>query len=576
MFFQTVFFDIRNGDIIAIEPNKYINSKFAKARYCPDLPIGDIGFLYFPSRLPLSPETHRVHYPNKFTKAIIHDANGYPLYYPERAQIFNDISRKYSTIIVDMADSMGDNLIRASTVMAAMAFYPNHKFFCKVEPQYRDVMALCPDIEIFKDYKAHGLDPKSCGTVKLNGGLIADPRGTGYAKSALYGLFMNLPNAPYITRIVLPPDFADIHKPWATAAGLRPDGHNVTFHFRSKNWEERCWELSHANTLAKLIKDVYDCSIFYIGVDNDNQQINSNIINLAGQTTWMQTIYLLTQSAHIFCIDSSILHIARALGLKPVCLWGQLHPMQILGTAPGPLDIADNFHVSPTAIKQITPAQVFERAFPQLVEKKALVYDPVNDFSQHGTQKLIYDFFTQHPPKNRQLVDVGAWGKDMSNSYGLLKDGWSGLLIDANPARIPLMQSDFHGLDCEILHAGVGDRLDVLPFQLHHADTSNSFIPGWDSDDETGASIEVNVFPLADLLKERNFPIDFDLLSVDAEGMDEKIIKKLLSGSAYRPRIIVTEIKSHAPRFPYMARYGYKLFARTGESDKNNFLFIRP
>ena len=572
---QTIFYEKATGKIINVRPNTYIRSSRERASFCPGYKSQDVSFLYFPSSIPIAPDTHKVQTRDATHPAILVDASGMPLFYPDRTQQFLNVKAQFKDIIVDMADSMGDNLIRASVVVEAQKHYPQLNFYCKVEPQYRDVMALCPDITLFVDHKTHGLDPKQCGLIRLNGGLIADPRGGRFGKACLYGLFMNLPYVPYATRLKLPKGFDRGFAAFDSSIGLRADGHNVVFHLRSKAPEHRSWFIPQAIELARMIKEVYDCTIFYIGNAADNDVNHPDLINLAGKTTWLQTIHLLKSASHRIVIDSAILHICRALELPYVCLWGLLHPWQILGEAPGAMDIVDSREISQTRIKEITPLRVFERVFPEHRKTAPLIYDPAKNVSQHGTQKIIFKYFAEHPPAHNILVDVGAWGMEMSNTFALLELGWKGLLIDANPERLKNIRDDFAGLNVEILNVGCSDARGRFPFYFHKSETSNSFDPDWDAADKTGVSVSVEVFPLDTLLLERNFPFDFDLLSVDAEGMDEKILNKLFASSAYRPRLVVTEIKSHSSPAVFFKRYGYTQYARTGEHDKHNYIFCR-
>jgi FkbM family methyltransferase len=148
--------------------------------------------------------------------------------------------------------------------------------------------------------------------------------------------------------------------------------------------------------------------------------------------------------------------------------------------------------------------------------------------SQCGESVILLGIFNAHPPKHRLLVDVGAYGKEISNTWLLLKDGWRGFLIEANPERISVIQSDFMGMSVDVIHSGIGDNDEELDFHIHTCPAHNSFIgEGWWDSTATGKTIRVRVRPLADVLFERGVPYDFDLLSVDAEGMDSRIVKAL-------------------------------------------------
>ena len=573
MNFQTVFYNKATGSILHIEPNKYIRSKFEKVRFTPGYTSEEVNFLYFPSTLDIGKDTHHVQFVDHTHPPLIVDAEGMPLYFSDRVQLFVDAKRKFKTIIIELNDGVGDYLIQVSSVIEAMKRYPDIKFFVLVPPAFESIIDMCPDVEVFKGYKAHGLDAKLCGKIKLNGSMVADPRGGHYGKASLYGLFLQLPFAPYITRLIPPADFDAGFEVFDSSIGLRADGHNVVIHCRTKNWEEKSWTVEQALDLSRIIKELYDCQVYFIGSSLDWSGEDPAMINLAGKTTWPETAHLLRMASHRIVIDSAPLHLCRALGLSYTCLWGFSHPWRIMGEAPGPGDIVDHVDDSQTNIKAITAERVFAQAFPEYHQAPAAAPVPSRDFSQHGEQALIEKFFEDHPPLNFTLVDVGAFGLEMSNTFALLQAGWSGLLIEANPARVRIVKKEFAGQKVKILNLAVGISAGKAPLYLHSVAGHDSLDPMWHPGDSTDKTVMVNTKPLALVLQENNIPPDFDFLSIDTEGLDMLILSKLLYESAYRPRLICTECESFADAPALFSQYGYTLLAKTGPDDFGNFLF---
>lgn len=575
MNFQTVFYRKINGEILRIEPNKYIKSKFEKSRFCPGIPPDEINFMYFQSGWPLDPAVHRIHFVSPTHPPFIVGEDGIPLFCTDRMLKFIKIAEQYDTIIVDLADSMGDQLLRVACVIAAQEKYPKHRFFCKCEAQYFEVLSLCPDITLFTGYKEMGLDADKCGKVFMNGGHLYDPRGDGFNKACVYGTWLNLSFVPYHVRLVPPEGFNAGFSEFDKEIGLREDKRNITLQLRSKEWEGKCWSEAQAVELADLIHSVYDCSIFWVGCSNDVKGEPRGVVNLTGKTTWIQTVHLLEESSHVFCIDSSVQHLSRALGIDYFCLWGLTHPQQIVGEPPRPHDFVASIATGPTDIKSTTPMQVFARAFPEHRRLMPLHYDPARNTSQHGDQEIIFAFFITHPPKNHIAVDVGAFGRDMSNTFALLELGWKGLLIEANPDRCKVIEKEFAGLDVTIVNAGVGSSKKRMPLHLHSELGHDSLLPDWYPQDKTDGKVVIDVYPLETLLREHAIPVDFDLLSIDTEGMDDKIIRKLFTGSDFRPRLIVTECTSYGDPIGLFKRFGYTLLARTGNPEYGNFIFSR-
>ena len=575
MSFQTVFYEKATGKIITTTPNKYIKSKFEKARFCPGYTPDEINFLYFPSTIPINPTEYHVQHISPTRPPLLVEQGGIPLVYTDKREKFVETKARYQTIIINMADSMGDNLFRAAAVIEAQKKYPGTRFLCKVQPPYKEVMALCPEITLFSDYKTHNLKPQECGTIDMDGGTLADPRGLNHSKASLYGLFLNLSFAPNNVKLNPPPDPDFLLAEWAHNIGIREDGHNIVFQFRTKNWEGKSWDNSMAIELARMIKTVYDCNVFYLGADIDMTESTPEIINLAGKTTWLQTVYILTRASHVFCIDSGVLHLCRALNIPYFCLWGETHPRQILGEDPGPQDIGAQFETSQGNIKAITPLQVFTRAFPRHHKTESPTYDPAKNYSQHGDQEIIFKYFNDHPSKHNILVDVGAFGRDMSNTYALLELGWKGLLIEANPNRVEVMKKEFANLNCEILNIAISDEEGDFSLYLHSELGHDSLDPGWYPQDKTTDELIVRAFPLEMILEKHKIPLNFDLLSIDTEGWDERIVKHFLKESEYRPALIVTECASYTDAVGLFLQHKYHLIAKTGHTEYGNFIFAK-
>jgi hypothetical protein len=118
-------------------------------------------------------------------------------------------------------------------------------------------------------------------------------------------------------------------------------------------------------------------------------------------------------------------------------------------------------------------------------------------FCQNGESDILKYIFNNIGLTNKFLVDIGAWdGTHLSNTKAFMDTGWNGLLVDAK---------DFPG----VFH---------------------SF---------------VTVENITEILTSNNVPKEFDLLSLDIDGNDYWILKKILQD--YRPRVIVSEYNSEHP-----------------------------
>lgn len=198
------------------------------------------------------------------------------------------------------------------------------------------------------------------------------------------------------------------------------------------------------------------------------------------------------------------------------------------------------------------------------------------DSSQFGELSIVRDMFRRRDPATLFYVDVGAYGRVISNTYELARAGWRGLAIEANPDCIARMEAELEGLAVTIVNCGVSDESGVLPFYLHTEATHNSFIKGWYPATDTGRSIMVPVAPLAEILVKHDVSAFFDLLSIDTEGYDERIMRSLFADSGYQPAVIVTEATSYKDPAKLFGDAGYELIGRTGGTNKyGNLIYKR-
>ncbi|WGM31583.1 FkbM family methyltransferase [Brevundimonas sp. NIBR11] len=165
----------------------------------------------------------------------------------------------------------------------------------------------------------------------------------------------------------------------------------------------------------------------------------------------------------------------------------------------------------------------------------------LNDQTQFGELEHLLRFMV-NDGRDCLVVDVGARGKERSNSWDLMKTfGWRGILVEANPNLIPSIHKEFHGLDARVVNCAISDfdgeadfffgiNDDVSSLQYHSAAV-------WG---EPVGQTRVQVRRLGGLLAEHGVPPVFDLLSLDIEGVDVKVLNDVVA-FGYRPRYVVIE-----------------------------------
>jgi FkbM family methyltransferase len=200
------------------------------------------------------------------------------------------------------------------------------------------------------------------------------------------------------------------------------------------------------------------------------------------------------------------------------------------------------------------------------------------DHSQYGEAGMLIQYFQAHPPKHDFLVDVGAFGIDISNTFDLLTHGWGGLLIEAMPQEEffrPLVETFQDNPKVAIIEGlAIGDYEGFGNAFLNKVPGQRSLLQALEND----GMVQIPVRPLAPILQERGIPLDFDLLSVDAEGFDQRILECLLTHSAYRPRVIIFEKDAHfairppeEQRAPWLEKRGYCFMFST----EGNLAYVR-
>ncbi len=167
----------------------------------------------------------------------------------------------------------------------------------------------------------------------------------------------------------------------------------------------------------------------------------------------------------------------------------------------------------------------------------------IPDHSQFGEFRLLLRALVGRAASPGIVVDAGARERNGSNSYDLIADfGWRGVLIEALPERAAALRDEFGDWDYQVVECAVGLSPGRQPLWLGHAAVITSLYPEVATEyGGKGESIEVEVRRLADIMADAGVPHDFDLLSIDIEGIDIPVLNDLIETSPYRPRYVVIE-----------------------------------
>lgn len=186
-----------------------------------------------------------------------------------------------------------------------------------------------------------------------------------------------------------------------------------------------------------------------------------------------------------------------------------------------------------------------------------------NEQSQFGEVGRLVRQMVNTTAVSKIVVDVGANGRERSNSYDFLRYfGWKGVLIEANPNRNSIIEKEFAGTDYVLVNCAISNYIGEAIFHLGVNDDVSSLeaksAEGWGP---VQGEIKVAVRPLSEILIEHEVPREFDLLSIDAEGEDVRILNDTIA-KGYRPCWVIMEA-AHDPLLPTLDMLGLTKEVRT-------------
>lgn len=207
----------------------------------------------------------------------------------------------------------------------------------------------------------------------------------------------------------------------------------------------------------------------------------------------------------------------------------------------------------------------------------------MKDYSQNGEQLIIEKYFGQYVGT---LLSIGENnGVDYSNVFSLIKNGWSGLLVEPSMKVFPKL-CDLHFGNENIVCANVAIGDEIIDEAVLY-DSGDFLLKGTCSLLSTCKPTEIKrwgnvtfeqtkckMITFEKLMEDSPWK-RFDLISVDAEGFDIEIMKQL-DLDKLECRCIVLEHNSipfvvHQMK-EYVESFGLKQIAYNAE----NLIFTRP
>lgn len=166
-----------------------------------------------------------------------------------------------------------------------------------------------------------------------------------------------------------------------------------------------------------------------------------------------------------------------------------------------------------------------------------------------GLVELYAERFTQ--PGGR-FVEVGAFdGYHWSNTLPLIQQGWAGLMFEPYPEFYEMCRDRYRDNPLiTVEQCAIADKCETVKLFPGGSMTTieEGLIEIWNRDATLrtqGLSVDKFIMCEAHTLdcrfKAHNWPNEFELLSIDAEGADDRVLMGL-DLMTYRPKMIIIEL----------------------------------
>jgi FkbM family methyltransferase len=197
---------------------------------------------------------------------------------------------------------------------------------------------------------------------------------------------------------------------------------------------------------------------------------------------------------------------------------------------------------------------------------------PKISYSQYAEDLIIQSYFSR-VKCNGRYVDVGCHHpRRGSNTYGLYKKGWSGILIDLEKCKVNA--NKMARRRDQVILAAVSEKEEYLDIYTDKKFSTNTTIKRQSDQDGKSLIGRIKTQVLTKILEENHFPTRFELLNIDVEGVDFEVLKGL-DLKIYQPEIICIENWKalsgvdailYSETHQYLINQNYQLIALTGLS----------
>ena len=138
-----------------------------------------------------------------------------------------------------------------------------------------------------------------------------------------------------------------------------------------------------------------------------------------------------------------------------------------------------------------------------------------------------------------------------SNTANLADIGWNGLYIEPNPNYIDEIKERHKDNNVEIINVAAGDIETEVNLKGDTTDdeTRDAFSKlGWYANVNDDPDLIVKQRPISDILNDAQAPPRFELMTIDVEGVEHKILGNL-DFNRWRPAVVMMETRYNDGHF---------------------------
>lgn len=192
-------------------------------------------------------------------------------------------------------------------------------------------------------------------------------------------------------------------------------------------------------------------------------------------------------------------------------------------------------------------------------------------YSQNDEESVILSYFKG---ETGRLLDIGAFdGQWCSNTYEMIKQGWSGVCIEPSPipfTKLLALHEKNAGVQC--VQAIVGEKPGLTRFLDNFGDALSTTNPDWPNawKGHTFRPMWAVTVTIRDILNQ--FGSEFRFLNIDTEGTNLSVLKSIPLAEMKTELVCVEyEYSNPTPFLQYFDSIGWHAFYRSPQN-----LIARP